>query len=516
MAERFVLRPGGLSLADLRRLERSGAEVVLDASCRGAIEAAAGLIERVVKEERRVYGVNTGLGSLARTVIPTQDVKELQRRLVLSHCVGTGPLLCDRVVQWTLLLKANALAVGRSGVRPVVVEALIRLLNAGVLPLIPGKGSAGASGDLAPLAHLAAALIGVGEVRVNGVAMPAVDGLERARLDPIEFAPKEGLALLNGTQVSTALAIDGLIAAEDVFAAAVAAGALSVDAALASDEAFDPRLHEARGQPGQTEVAAVYRGLLATSEIRASHLDCDRVQDPYSLRCQPQVMGACLDHLRFAAEVLGREVNAVSDNPLVFAESGEVLSGGNFHAQPVAMAADTLALAIAEIGAISERRIALLTDAHMSQLPPFLVEDSGLNSGFMAAQVAATALASENKALAHPVSVDSLPTSANQEDHVSMATYAARRLKDMADNTTGIVAIELLAASQGIEFRRPLKTTRRLEAVVAAVRKRVPSYKEDRVPAPDISAIKDLVAEGHFRALMPEGLLPSGSGKEAA
>ncbi|MFQ5985237.1 MAG: histidine ammonia-lyase [Alphaproteobacteria bacterium] len=515
MPTRFVLRPGGLSLAELRRLERSGAEVVLDDSCRGGIEAAAGLIERLVEEDRRVYGINTGVGSLARTAVAVGQAKELQRRLVLSHCVGTGPLLRDRVVRRILLLKANALALGRSGVRPVLVEALLTLLNAGVLPCIPAKGSAGASGDLAPLAHLAAALIGAGEVRVNGAIMPAADGLERTGLIPIELAPKEGLALLNGTQVSTALAIDGLFAAEDVFAAAVAAGALSVDAALASDEPFDPRLHEARGQPGQAEVAAVYGGLLVGSEIRTSHLECDRVQDPYSLRCQPQVMGACLDLVRFAAGVLGREVNAVSDNPLVFAESGDVLSGGNFHGQPVAMAADTLALAIAEVGALSERRIALLTDAHMSQLPPFLVEDSGLNCGFMAVQVAAAALASENKALAHPVSVDSLPTSANQEDHVSMSTYAARRLADMADNATGIVAIELLAGAQGIELRRPLRTTPALQDVVAAVRKRVPFYQEDRFSAPDIGAIKDLVAGGHFRALMPEGLLPSGGGKEA-
>ncbi len=509
MAATFTLEPGKLGLADVRRLGDGEAPIELDERCRGEIAAAAGVLTRMTDEGRRVYGVNTGFGSLARTVIAPGQVAELQRRLVLSHSAGTGPPLADATVRRIVLLKINALARGRSGVRPSLIDALLALYNAGVCPRIPAKGSVGASGDLAPLAHLAAALIGVGEVRVAGETLPAADGLARAGLAPFELAAKEGLAMLNGTQASTALALDGLFAAENVLAAAAAAGALSVDASLGSDVPFDPRLHDLRGQAGQSDMAAAYRGLLEGSAIRASHLECDRVQDPYSLRCQPQVMGACLDHLRFAAEIIGREVNAVTDNPLVFPDTGEVLSGGNFHAQPVAMAADVLALAIAETGAMSERRIALLTDEHMSQLPPFLVAESGLNSGFMGAQITAAALASENKALAHPASVDSIPTSANQEDHVSMAMYAARRLGEMADNAAAIVAIELLAAAQGIELRRPLRSSAALESVVGAIRSRVPPYSEDRFLAPDIAAIKDMVRSGHLNEAMPAGLLPS-------
>ncbi len=509
MAEPFVLRPGALNLAELRRLAGGVIAVELDPACGDAIAAAEGVIARAIAEGERIYGVTTGFGSLARTTISADQVSELQRRLVLSHSAGTGPLLADETVRRILLLKVNTMARGRSGVRRLLIDALLRLYNADVLPCIPAKGSAGASGDLAPLAHLSAALLGVGEVRVGGETMPAGEGLARAGLEPLTLVAKEGLALLNGTQVSTALALDGLFAAENDFAAAVIAGALSVDADLGSDVPFDARINEARGQAGQIDVAAVYRELLAGSAIRASHLECDRVQDPYSLRCQPQVMGACLDTMRFAAGVIAREVNAVTDNPLVFAETGEVLSGGNFHAEPVAMAADILALAIAEIGALSERRIALLVDANMSQLPPFLVTESGLNSGFMEAQVVAAALASENKSLAHPASVDSLPTSANQEDHVSMAAYAARRLGEMAENTAGVVAIELLAATQGIDFRRPLETSPPLEAAYAAVRRVVPSITEDRFFAPDLAAAKALVAGGHFNGMMPGGLLPS-------
>ena len=508
--DRFVLTPGRLTLADVRGLDDDDVALALDPAARPAIEASRALIAELVAEGRHVYGLNTGFGQLARTTIPADRVKELQRRLVLSTAAGTGPLLSQRIVRRVMVLKANALALGHSGVRPALIESLLAFYDAGISPCVPAKGSAGASGDLAPLAHLAAALLGEGEVWMNGAIVPAAAGLERAGLAPLVLEAKEGLALVNGTEVSTALALDGLFAAEDAFAAAVVAGALSADAALASDVPFDARIHAARGQTGQIEVAAVYRSLLAGSGIRDSHLECDRVQDPYSLRCQPQVMGACLDHMRFAAEILGREVNGVRDNPLVFAEDREILSGGNFHAQPVAMAADTLALAIAETGSLSERRTALLVDPSLSQLPPFLVDNSGLNSGFMVAQITAAALVSENKALAHPASVDSIPTSANQEDHVSMATYAARRrLGDMADNAAAIVAIELLAASQGIEFRRPLKTTSALEEAVALIRARVPPYVEDRFFAPDIAAVKDLVRGGSFRAQLPAGLLPS-------
>jgi histidine ammonia-lyase len=393
-------------------------------------------------------------------------------------------------------------------VRRKVIEALLALVEAGALPCIPAKGSVGASGDLAPLAHLSAALIGTGVMRVGGTMVTAREGLAAAGLQPLELEAKEGLALLNGTQVSTALAAAGLFAAEDLFAAALAAGALSVDAAAGSDTPFDPRIHEVRGQPGQIEAAAALGRLIAGSAIRSSHREGDpRVQDPYSLRCQPQVMGAALDMLRFAAGIMEREANAVSDNPLVFAEAGEILSGGNFHAEPVAMAADAAAIALAEIGAISERRIALLTDARMSGLPAFLVPEPGLNSGFMLAHVTAAALASENKMLAHPASVDSLPTSANQEDHVSMATHGARRLLEMAENTAGIVAIELLAAAQGVELRAPLSTSPRLQEVVAALRRRVAFWSEDREMAPDIAAARDLVTSGEIRRLAPFDLL---------
>ena len=499
-----------LTLAALRRIARGAEAVQLDQRCLAEMLAGVEVVDRVVAGDEPAYGVNTGFGKLAQSRIPPQQLEQLQRNLVLSHAAGTGPLLDDDVVRLVLALKAASLAQGYSGVRPETVEALVALYQARVYPCIPAKGSAGASGDLAPLAHLAAVLLGEGEVRIGGERRPAAEGLRRARLAPLKLAPKEGLALLNGTQVSTALALAGLFAIEDVFAAAVVAGALSVDAAMGSDTPFDPRIHQLRGQQGQIDVATHYRDLLAGSAIRASHLrGDDRVQDPYSLRCQPQVMGACLDVMRAAARTLETEANGVSDNPLVFAETGEILSGGNFHAEPVALAADTLAIACAEIGALAERRIALLIDASISRLPPFLVKESGLNSGFMVAQVTAASLASENKTLAHPASVDSLPTSANQEDHVSMATFAARRLADIADNCAGIVAIELLAAAQGVDFRAPLHTSAALQAAIAKVRSVAAHYATDRYFAPDIEAVKGLVAAGAFNASAGD-LLPSG------
>ncbi len=498
-----------LSLHQLRSFTRSRERLELDTRCRGVVDRAAKAVDAIVARGDTVYGVNTGFGLLARTSVSPDNLKALQRNLVLSHSAGTGPLLDDATVRLILALKIAALAQGYSGVRWSVIEAMQRLIEAEVYPCVPAKGSVGASGDLAPLAHLSAALIGVGEVRHRGETLPAAEGLRRAGLSPIELGPKEGLALLNGTQVSTALALIGLFAIEDDFAAALVAGALSVDAAKGSDTPFDPRIQAIRVHPGQAAVAAIYLDLLKGSAIRASHLDCNRVQDPYSLRCQPQVMGACLDHLRFAAKVIACEASAVSDNPLVFADTGQVLSGGNFHAEPVAMAADVLALVAAEIGALSERRIALLIDHTISELPAFLVRDGGLNSGFMIAQVTAAALASENKSLAHPASVDSLPTSANQEDHVSMATFAARRLGEMADNTAGIVAIELLAAAQGIEFHAPLKTSARLAEAKALIRAVVPPYDRDRAFAPDIAAAKRLITEGAFARFIPPQTLPS-------
>lgn len=509
--ERVAIRPGRMTLSDWRAVACQGRPVGLATDWMDAVSASVAAVARVEASDRPTYGINTGFGLLAHTRIPTDQLADLQRRIVLSHCAGTGPDLPDDTVRLIVALKANALARGYSGVRPVLIDYLMAMLDRDLLPCIPAQGSVGASGDLAPLAHMSAVLLGLGDVRLGGVRMPAAEGLTKIGLAPLSLGPKEGLALLNGTQVSTSLALVGLFAAEDALAAAVVAGAMSVDAAKGSDVPFDERIQQLRGQSGQQALAACYRRLLEGSEIRRSHLNCDRVQDPYSLRCQPQVMGACLDHIRFAANVFEIEANAVSDNPIVFSETGEILSGGNFHAEPIAMAADTLALAIAEIGAMSERRIALLTDPHFSGLPAFLVRNGGLNSGFMIAQVTAAALASENKQLAHPASIDSLPTSANQEDHVSMATHSARRLAAMAENTAGIVGIELLAAAQGIDLRAPLMTSPVLQEAHREIRRVVPHYDEDRYFAPDIAAAKALIRSGTFNRFASM-LMPSMAG----
>lgn len=499
----LTLAPGALTLAELRALWASPYALRVEPRAKSGVDAAAALVAEVVARHDTVYGVNTGFGLLARTSIGDARLAELQRALVRSHSAGIGEALDDGVVRLVLALKIASLARGYSGVRWSVIATLAELNNRGTMPRIPAQGSVGASGDLAPLAHLASVLIGEGEATFEGRTMPGGEALAKAGIAAVELGPKEGLALLNGTQVSTALALAGLFAAERVFAAALVAGAMSVDACLASDVPFDPRIQALRGHRGQVDSAAVYRALLDGSEIRASHLHCHRVQDPYSLRCQPQVMGACLDQFRHAARTLLTEANAVSDNPLVFAADGVVLSGGNFHAEPVAFAADVLALALAETGALSERRIALLMDAGLSGLPPFLVEDGGVNSGFMIAQVTAAALASENKALAHPRSVDSLPTSANQEDHVSMATGAALRLGPMARNAAAIVAIELLAAAQGIDLRRPLVTSPALREVLATLRSRVPFWDRDRAFAPDLAAVREQVEAGRFDSYVP-------------
>ena len=509
------LSPGRLTLESLRDAWRGAVTIALPSEARERVDAAAKLVAGLAGEGRVVYGVNTGFGLLARTRIDAARLSELQRALVLSHSAGTGPPLDDAVVRLALVLKIASLARGFSGVRYTVVDALARLVNAGVVPVIPGQGSVGASGDLAPLAHLAGVLIGEGEARIGGATVPAAVALQRAGLEPLVLGPKEGLALLNGTQVSTALALAGLFAAERVLAASLVSGALSVDACLGSDTPFDERIQALRASPGQAKVARVLRTLLAGSAIRASHRDCPRVQDPYSLRCQPQVAGACLDALRRVADVLLTEANAVSDNPLVFADTGEVLSGGNFHAEAVALTADHLALAIAEIGALAERRVALLMDANLSGLPPFLVRDGGVNSGFMIAQVTAAALASENKALATPRSVDSLPTSANQEDHVSMATNAALRLAPMAVNSAAIVAIELLAAAQGVELRAPLATSVMLRQAIVRVRREAAFWERDRAFAPDLARVKALVEAGELAELTGE-LLAMDDGSPAA
>lgn len=494
----LLLTPGEIPFADLRRLN-AGAAFAISEAAKPAVEASLRTVAAIVAAGQPAYGINTGFGKLAQAGIAAHDLAALQRNLVLSHSVGTGPLLDDDCVRLILALKAASLARGHSGVRWLVIERLMQMYAHDILPCIPAQGSVGASGDLAPLAHMSAAMLGIGDVRVKGRQIPAGEALSQAGLAPLQLGPKEGLALLNGTQVSTALALRGLFAAENAFAAALVSGALSVEAAKGSDTPFDARIHALRGQKGQADVAARFRALMVGSRIRESHRDCPRVQDPYSLRCQPQVMGAALDLLRHAADTLCIEANAVSDNPLIFAETGEVLSGGNFHAEPVAFAADMIAMALAEIGALSERRIALLVDANMSGLPAFLVSRPGLNSGFMIAQVTAAALVAENKHLAHAASIDSLPTSANQEDHVSMATHAARRLGPMAENLAAILGIELLAAAQGIEFHRPLQSSATLEAAHAVIRTKVGPYFEDRFFAPDIEAAKTMVRDGLFR-----------------
>jgi histidine ammonia-lyase len=501
------VRAGSLELPTLRRIYEEPVALRLAEADRARIAAAARSVEKIVAAGEAAYGINTGFGLLAQTRIPDDQLAQLQRNLLLSHAAGIGPPLPDAVVRLVLALKIDALARGYSGISPALVDALGALLAHEVYPVIPAQGSVGASGDLAPLAHLSAVLLGIGQVRVDGRTVAATEGLARAGLEPCTLGAKEGLALINGTQVSTALALAGLFGAEDLLAAAIVAGALSVDALKASDTPFDERIHEIRGQPGQIAVAREYRALMHGSGIRASHRDCERVQDPYSFRCQPQVMGACLDLLRKCAATLCIEANAVTDNPLLF-DGGEVLSGGNFHAEPVAFAADTLALAIAEIGNISERRVAVLVDPKMSGLPAFLVNNSGLNSGFMIAQVTAAALVAENKALASPCSIDSIPTSANQEDHVSMATHAARRLGPMNDNAAAVIGIELLAAAQGVDFHRPARSSRALEGVHEAIRAEVPHYASDRYFAPDIEAARLWVRSGRFSALV-KGLLLS-------
>ncbi|KOO13075.1 histidine ammonia-lyase [Vibrio xuii] len=506
----LTLKPGQLNLALLRQVSRSPINLTLDPEAVPAIEESTQVVEQVIAEDRTVYGINTGFGLLANTRIAPEDLETLQKSIVLSHAAGIGEFMSDETVRLMMVLKINSLSRGYSGIRLKVIQALIDLVNSQVYPCVPQKGSVGASGDLAPLAHMSTVLLGEGQARHNGKIISGIEALKIAGLEPITLAPKEGLALLNGTQASTAFALEGLFAAEDLFASATVCGAMSVEAALGSRRPFDPRIHRVRGHRGQMDAAAAYRHLLdINSDIGESHTGCEKVQDPYSLRCQPQVMGACLQQIRNAADILQVEANSVSDNPLVFAEDGDIISGGNFHAEPVAMAADNLALAIAEVGSLSERRMALLIDSALSKLPPFLVDNGGVNSGFMIAQVTSAALASENKTLAHPASVDSLPTSANQEDHVSMATFAGRRLRDMAENTRGILAVEYLSAAQGLDFRAPNKSSARIEEAKQILREKVSFYDKDRYFAPDIEAANALLKLAVHNHLMPEALLPS-------
>jgi histidine ammonia-lyase len=505
------ITPGQLTLAQLRDVNRfDGIKYSLDESAFDAINQSSDAVQQVIKDDRVVYGINTGFGLLASTRIKTEELELLQRSIVLSHSAGFGEYMEDSTVRLMMVLKINSLSRGFSGIRLQVIQALITLLNAEVYPCVPKKGSVGASGDLAPLSHMVLPLLGEGEMSYQDQVIPAIEGLKLAGLEPITLAAKEGLALLNGTQASTAFSLEGLFHAEDLYAASTVIGSISVEAAMGSRAPFDDRVHQVRGQKGQIDAARAYRQVLTeSSEIARAHVDCEKVQDPYSLRCQPQVMGACLTQIRQAAEVLHVEANGVTDNPLVFANEGDFISAGNFHAEPVAMAADNLALAIAEIGSLSERRMALLIDSSLSKLPPFLVDNGGVNSGFMIAQVTAAALASENKSLAHPASVDSLPTSANQEDHVSMACFAGRRLADMAENTNGVLAVEYLAAVQGLDFRAPLKGSAIIEQAKAKLRETVTFYDKDRYFAPDIVEASGIIFDGDLNQYMPVGLLPS-------
>jgi len=497
------IEPGCLTLEQLRAIYQGTARLRLGVEPRWKIRASAELVQRVAHGAAPVYGVNTGFGKLADKRIDDSELEALQVNLIRSHSAGVGEPLAPPVVRLMLALKAASLARGYSGVRESLVDALLSAANAGAIPYVPSQGSVGASGDLAPLAHMTLALLGEGEFLVDGARVGALDALEQFGLAPLHLRPKEGLALINGTQTSTALALHALFRFEPVLEASLVVGALTVDAARGSDGPFDARIHRLRGQPGQMDVAYCYRALLHGSAIRLSHLTGDdRVQDPYCLRCQPQVVGACLDQLRYAAQVLLREANAVTDNPLVFVEDNVLVSGGNFHAEPVALAADAMAVAIAEVGAISERRIAMLIDSSVSRLPPFLSAEPGLNSGLMMAHVTAASLASENKSLAHPASVDSLPTSANQEDHVSMATFAARRLQRLIENTAYILGIELLAAAQALEFLRPLRSSLLLERAHFLLREHCPAMERDRYLAPDIEWATSLVRNGSLGSIL--------------
>jgi len=486
-----------LSLELLRNILTEDIAISLSKGTKEKITHSSKYVINKSEGNDSIYGINTGFGNLANVKIDKSDLNKLQRNLVSSHAVGVGELLPNKIVKLIIVLKIYALAQGYSGASLVLVERLCEFINLELYPCIPSKGSVGASGDLAPLAHLSQALIGEGYVNYKGVKLSASKALAKSNLKPIELGPKEGLALLNGTQVSTAIALNAYFETENLFSSAIISGALTLEAIKGSIAPFDERIHEARGQKGQIDVAKELTKLIDGSEILKSHANCDRIQDPYSIRCQPQVMGACLDSIRYIASILSIEANAVTDNPLVFADDNEIISGGNFHAEPVALVADQLAVAIAEMGSISERRSALLVDSNLSGLPPFLIKKSGLNSGFMIHQVTAAALVSENKLFAHPASVDSIPTSANQEDHVSMATHAAYRLMNMNENLSYILAIELLSASQGIEFHKPLKTSSLLQKALAEVRTFSEPIEDDRSLANEIEALSGALIQGH-------------------
>ncbi len=504
------LKPGAVSLSQLNQLYQDDCKISLDGNCRDQVEAAAEIVRQAAEADEAVYGVNTGFGKLANTRIAADKTTELQRNLILSHCCGVGEPLSPGIVRLVIVLKLLSLGRGASGVRWEVIKLLESMLNKGIVPVIPGQGSVGASGDLAPLAHLTAVMIGEGTATYRGNTDTGANILHQAGLVPIELGPKEGLGMINGTQVSTALALAGLFDSWNLALTSIITGALSSDAVMASTTPFHPQIHQLRGMPGQIEVAAVLCELLRDSEIRAAHAHRDdRVQDPYCLRCQPQVLGACLDFLRQAARTLAIEANAVTDNPLVIVDQQAILSGGNFHAEPVAFAADQCAIAIAEIGSICERRIATTVDpAQNHGLPAFLASDPGLHCGFMIAEVTAAALMSENKQKAMPCSVDSTPTSANQEDHVSMACHGARRLLAMNQNLANIIAIEALTGAQGVECRLPLTTSQPLRNAIKCIRQEVDPLDHDRFMADDLANSANLVREGKLLEAVSSVELP--------
>ncbi|MWD28553.1 histidine ammonia-lyase [Aquicoccus sp. SCR17] len=497
----LTLTPGAATLSQLEAIYRVGSPVRLDPACHPAIDAAAARIAEAAAGQAAVYGVNTGFGKLAHVRIAPDQTAELQRNLILSHCAGLGDPMPAPVLRLMMALKLLSLGRGASGVRREIVTLLEGMLDADLLPFVPAQGSVGASGDLAPLAHMTAAMIGEGMAVLRGEEMPAARALAQAGLAPVTLGPKEGLALINGTQFSTAYALAGLFDAWRLAGAGLMTSALSTDAIMGSTAPLQPEIHVLRGHRGQIEAAAAIRALMEGSEIRESHRDGDaRVQDPYCIRCQPQVAGACIDLLRQAADTLRIEANAATDNPLVLEQAGMIVSGGNFHAEPVGFAADQIALAVAELGAIAQRRVALMVDPTLSfDLPPFLTADPGLNSGFMIAEVTTAALMSENKHLANPCTTDSTPTSANQEDHVSMAAHGARRLERMVKNLGHILGVELLCGAQGVEFRAPLKTSQGLRQVIAELRRRIPALERDRFIAPDLELAAQMLRD---RSLM--------------
>ncbi|KUP93242.1 histidine ammonia-lyase [Tritonibacter horizontis] len=490
--------PGTVTLATLERIFATGTPARLDRSARTGVEAAAAMVAEAAAGAAPVYGVNTGFGKLASTRIAADDTETLQRNLILSHSCGVGAPLAEDKIRLMMALKLLSLGRGASGVRWAVIEQIEQMLARGVIPVVPSQGSVGASGDLAPLAHMAAAMIGEGEATFEGERLPGAEALRRAGIEPIVLGPKEGLGLINGTQFSTACALAGLFQALDLARASVAISALTTDAIMGSTAPLVAEIHTLRGHAGQIDVAAAMRAIMQGSEIRDSHREGDsRVQDPYCIRCQPQVLGAALDVLRMAARTLEVEANAVTDNPLVLVEQGRIVSGGNFHAEYVGFAADQIALAVAEIGAIAQRRVALMVDPTLSHdLPPFLTPNPGLNSGFMIAEVTTAALMSENKHLANPCVTDSTPTSANQEDHVSMAAHGALRLARMTANLSVILGVEMLCAAQGVEARAPLRTSARLQDLLAMLRSEIPSLGEDRYLAPEIEAASAMVRAG--------------------